>query len=327
MSVIDVLNGPAAAEAVWTEVRERQIVTDETYQLNQNGELSFVIVTDGGEAVIKLPRAESISDYNRHAADLTNFESYIVSALGDAVEPAPLEIPQIIESNTARRPYFAMYSQVIGNLLTKQEVSRLSQAERRRFGSAIGSFVAWMQDAIPFETFDQIYTDAPAPIPDRADYLTPGMGAARIKGLYKIDPDFARFVETTYAYFEYLEEGDALEPNMIGHDDLHLGNTAFREQRGGWNMTGVFDFGSTKPSTPERELRNMPPLGSDITNAAIAAYEQASGKQIDRDLLAFWAIGQTVSTYAFAVLRHRQSQSEERHRDIVAIGNWMRSNN
>lgn len=87
---------------------------------------------------------------------------------------------------------------------------------------------------------------------------------------------------------ESLRENGVLDPTVIGHTDLHLGNITFVERDGMKIANGVIDFGVTQLTTPESDLRHAAILGEDIGDAAIKEYEKITGERLNRELIGFF---------------------------------------
>ena len=84
--------------------------------------------------------------------------------------------------------------------------------------------------------------------------------------------------------------------SIVGHDDLSPWNTTVEEnEQGKWRLRGIYDFGNTKLSNPERELRFLPLLSPAATDSAVQSYTAATNKPISRDLISFWSRSQVTA--------------------------------
>lgn len=258
--------------------------------------MNVVLIADGPEqAVVKLPRRAYGAYYG------ISFEADVISSLHETSSPPPLEIPEIVDCRPWE-PQHLILSKVPGSVLTYAEIQKLQPDEKRMLGREIGEHVAWMAGALSFEMYADIKDFLPSlQMPDRIDNIIRYGKLAYEPDL--MDDTLAQvLMETLDAYRRYAKEG-RLEPNIIGHDDLRPGNIAFQQRNGDWRPTGVFDFGITKPSSPERELRHMASIDLLAGEAAIEAYEAAvPGYHIDRELMRFWAIGQAATSCAYSVV-------------------------
>lgn len=307
----------ASIERVWEDVAGKPYYSGRSYT-TAHGENSTVLITSGENPSVVKIYADGDDESRKRAC----LESFIVGALAECAEPAPVAVPVVEDCQATRRPYYATYSYVPGTIINREQIRRFSSTEQAQFGSGIGRFVAWLEVAIPLETYEELHHLAPAKLPGREQYLE-GRKFQQLYGSMKmVDAGFRRILGGLWAYNNALRTTGELTPTLVGHDDLHPGNLTFTQTEEGWRLHGIFDFGLAKPSTAERELRFLAPLGSRVIDAAIETYESESGRVVDRGLLAYWGVVQTMTTYA-SMLLHGSSQLYERHQDVLAIKEWL----
>jgi|GEM_PF-2778893 len=221
------------------------------------------------------------------------FEARIVEQLSGG-PPPPLLVPRLI-SYTPEDPGHLLLSKVPGHVLPNEAVRSFTDAEKQKLGQKIGEFVAWLSQVItPAKWQEIVDTTNRGAVPDRINNIVFHGGRAR-SGEIADDTLSDVLIEVID---EYEAQRDTLTAPIVGHNDLRADNITFTRQDGQWRPNGVFDFGITRPSSAERELRHLMPLGEVAIEPAIAAYEQATGQALSRPLLRFWAIGQAASACA-----------------------------
>lgn len=306
-----------AAETVWEHLHRHYSLAGDTYSIAQ-GDTNIALITHAEkQTVIKVPLTSCIRD----AEDTAYFESRIVSSLHEnAKTPPPLATPRLLNYDTSPLPY-GMYSYLPGEIVTTKEIRTWSATAKNDLGRKIGAFVAWMESAMSLERYQEIRSSAPyAVISDREDYLHGGLLIPRYMQLAAHNQDIATFfAQTRRLYIQQKAEG-ALKPTIIGHDDLWTGNMVFDNAR---TLRGIFDFGLTKPSSPERELRHTAAMGKEVTLAAVAEYERQTHKKVSIPLLGFWAIAQTATNLEFSILWNKQHNASQKHHDLLAIRTWL----
>jgi hypothetical protein len=266
------------------------------------------VVFAGDDMVIKMPLSTG-----EYARSKSFFESEVVAELNTATTPPPLAIPKFMDMRW-EPPYHALYRKVPGQVLTNADVKRFSVAEKQAFGRKIGSFIAWLGEAMSLDAYSGIVDALPnLQLGDRIDNM-------RYYAQYGIndtlDDTLSEVLIDTWLQYRQLHTAGKLKPTMVGHDDLRIANMTFVRQAGLWHPHGVFDFDITKPSSGERELRHIMPLGPAVIEPAVEAYEAASGQSVDESVLRFWAIGQVASAAAAFAVRNNASGLAERLIDL-----------
>jgi Ser/Thr protein kinase RdoA (MazF antagonist) len=266
---------------------------NEHFTLNTTGDCNEVLI--GDESVVKIAHGES-----KASLATATFEASVICDVHDATTPPPVDIPHIVESRTVSGDNYTAYSKVPGTVLSHEQLRILSRREKSDLGHRIGTFVAWMGSAVSISKYQSTLDFSKAEVFDRADTIEHHAARARNNVMPKQLDKVLREIEEQY--HSRLADG-SLEPTIIGHDDLRSDNFVFVRDGNIWKLNGIFDFGLTKPSSPERELRHVAALGSAALGPAIAAYEAIADTTLSRDLIQFWAVTQTATAYS-SFLQH-----------------------
>lgn len=275
------------------------------------GDLNAVLM--GGtvpETVVKLPLLEGNKAYRS-----VWFEGEVVAHLSEVVKgQSPLAVPELIDCRW-QAPCHLVLTKVPGEVLSHAAVRNFDAAQQHHFGHDIGEFVVRMSNAISPElcaTFalspsDRIQPDRVHNIHHYYNYALENEDLG--DGLSEV------LIET-YNEMRELQRLGQLEPTIVGHDDLRPGNFTFKKSDDKWMLHGVFDFGLTKLSSPEREFRHIAPLGPTVVQAATQAYEAETGQTIRPRLLQFWAVGQAATAAASLKVHNNPSGLAERVYDL-----------
>jgi hypothetical protein len=234
----------------------------------------------GMASVIKIPRG---TENNQSIEEIAaaQFESRVVAELNNSDDQPPLILP---------------------------------------YGRQLGLFIAWLGNVISFEQYGKTIDLFN---PETFDRTTAIAYEASMYASRSSDDGIPEFLgnvllDVRNEYRLRLNDG-SLEPTIIGHDDLREGNLTFTRHLSKWALSGVFDFGITKLSSPERELRHLATLGPDVLEPGIGAYESQTGAQLSRDLIQFWALAQTATNYAASLRTGNISKATSKHRDLKTL--------
>lgn len=263
---------------------------------NRVHDVPFYAHSETAQAIVVDAPGSVVAKLSRHPAANAFFEALIVDSLAGGSPDKPFAVPSLISYDPAL-PDLTLLTKVEGAVLPNEKARAFTIPEQQAFGHNIGEFVCWLGATISQEAYARIL--------DRTGFAGPSDRVNNIKrfaakaraGEVK-DPTLTQLlIEIEDEYME-LRDGGLLTPSLVGHDDLRVDNMTFEEVDGQWRLNGVFDFGLTKPSSPERELRHVVALGKVVGEAAIAGYEKASGQTLSKQLLQFWAVGQAASACA-----------------------------
>jgi hypothetical protein len=302
--------------AVGHDMQRLSRLRDQEYEIVEQGEFNKVLL--GDKLVVKIPRNDCNVAHTKAAHNTALFEARVTAGISEnALEPSPLVTPHFIESNTYNPPYYNVFTRVPGHVLSRRQVQDFSKQEKQLLGERTGMFVAWLGKTMTLDSYREIIEDTSPPIIDRVDYLKEGRW--HTLNAPKIDYAVGDIILATYEAYEQRLHDGSLKPSIVGHDDLWASNITFMKQEGQWVPHGVFDFGITKPSRPERELRHLAPIGAEALDAGIQAYEAQTGYQVDMKLLGFWALAQASTTHANKLIQGDPEQIEDSRAGLQTI--------
>jgi aminoglycoside phosphotransferase (APT) family kinase protein len=254
------------------------------------------------ESILRVPRSDCVASY---AA--VEYEAELYFKLHQQAVPPPLAIPDIIGASWAlefEQPY-TLVTRLPGHNLLQNEVRQFSDSEKTRLGRALGSFAAWYADAVPVDTCRKLMKQTQVKMPDRSDFIAYCSRLAL--DAYDIDESLADVLIVSEQQLKEYRASGLFNPTITGHDDLRPGNLTFIKHDESFQPYGVFDFGSTRPSTPERELRHAACLGKSVCDAAIETYESLTETTVSQKLVDFWAVAQASTVLANCLVNgHRR---------------------
>jgi hypothetical protein len=182
-------------------------------------------------------------------------------------------------------PPFSMHHKLKGGTMPAERYAALGEGARQRLGDALGRFFCEMHaldraamqaaGAMPVETWrtdDEALSFAWPELPEGAVALA--KAALRDYQALPTDP---------------LGE-------VCGFFDAHGWNMAYDEEAD--RLAGMFDFADSGFGPPHREFVQPSLIDPDLTLRAIGAYEQASGRTIDRRRVFLLMAAQRLSEFA-----------------------------
>jgi hypothetical protein len=302
-------------DAVWHNVQGFRSLQADGYAVNETGEFNQVLLVDGAhEAVIKIPYTTGlVARYRVH------IEGWALSELEMAPSPPPLEIPHIFECSESDPPYYLALNYLRGEALPREIIEHFSSVEQRRLGQKIGQFVAWAAANLSLDVTPKAAVYKTAYSYDKLDRLWLAAHATNELTDY---PELLEILNDLWIdHFDWR----SVSPTIVGHDDIRPDNIIFRQEQSLWLPSGIIDFGLTKPTTPERELRHIWAMGGELATAAVIGYEKASGSMVSHAGLNFWARLQTAVGCANCVLYDRPasvSHFAQRLKNLYPNTDW-----
>jgi hypothetical protein len=203
-------------------------------------------------------------------------------------------------------------------VLSQDEVRAFSDPEKRELGHKVGQMVAWIGKSMSFAEYDARLPAGPISLPDRVNYVRSDVMLLPYFGPMAGITATNRLLDV-YGKFQKCAADGALEPTIIGHDDVAVWNMVFVECAGAMSLQGLIDFGVMKKSTPEREFRHLPTIGKAAVEAAVAAYKAETGVEPSMELIYLWATMQTVSNYTRLIKRGNRELAVTKRRDLLTI--------
>lgn len=246
--------------------------------------LNYVVRSriDDIQYVTKVPRPDSVEPIDRWM--YSQREAGILELLEDHL-PSPIRIPFALSEG----PYLPvnLIEYLPGTLLTVPEVQALSSEEKFQLGNKLGSFVAWMANAIPAN--HPIIREGRIASLNKAEILLTNWTPQNTLKLEDIGlPILADHLYELFWQYSTLRKHGYDSGTITGHEDLKPSNWVFDVTRHGTNIAGILDFELTMQSCPEHEFRNLRWLGQAVLDAALVAYEQETGDSVDSELVLMW---------------------------------------
>ncbi len=234
------------------------------------GQENLIIVIDH-ELLMRFPRSEEI--WQRGKAER--------EALRLLASLPMVPVPHL--TRISEEPAYVVATYLHGKQITTTELRSLPVEVLERIGSEIATFAYSLHTQLPVKTFQPLIEP---PSWSYDDYLK--------RVLYdRQDPD-PRIDALAKEYFHKWQAKHTPSRKVVAHDDLHMGNLLFDDT---YHLTGVLDFGAICIGTAEQDLRQTFRLGEAGFEAAIATYEQLSGKELDRETAKLWTITQELASY------------------------------
>lgn len=246
-----------------------------------------------------------------------HYEAYVRSQYEKAILPkltaiTAVAVPKLLESH--QNPPYLVTAYVLGHHLTADAINTLPPDEQAAFGSAVGRFAYQLHTSIAVQDqqelreklgleqqFDQSW----------AEYFKHDVA----EGVFAV-PEQAVIAKTMYDSWQKLAASDLLP--VVVHDDLHLDNMLFS----GTQLVGIVDFGEANVGSPEQEFRQLYRLNKTVLKAAVATYQDLSGRQLNSEAIKVWAIMQELGAYSRR-LSARQTDHPSFIRSCTNLDIWF----
>jgi aminoglycoside phosphotransferase (APT) family kinase protein len=272
------------AEHSWNEARQTLGRPYAAFE-HTRGEINDIyVIEDSPQAVVKIPHPNPFTD-TKH---MLKREVATLQLLEATQADLGIAIPHVLSEATEHNHPWAALHFVPGVVYDREALQRAFSAEElTAYGAKLGEFVGKMELSLSLRTLatkvDAVHGRCKL---DRAEAFTRLSSQQNISQLHDEGlPNLARHVRSLREEYDELHAAGVLTPTAVGHDDLHWLNCIFDKQR---SLKGIIDFAIVKPSTPARELRFAPDFGEEATQAAAAAYQDTTQKEISTELISFW---------------------------------------
>ena len=274
--------------------------------LNTDGEFHLVLIREEKGSVVKIVR-ETIGESRR---DGLLFEALITDHAHTALEASRFAIPRVIECDLLCGSPYMEVEYIPGQSFSEDELAEtLSDEEKAQLGRDMSEFAYAFSETLSLGQLSKMQEGLSLRIPDREKHIIDYFD--RVGNA--LDHSHPVLTDTIYALQDTharLQKEGKLEPTIIGHDDLRAPNIilAPADQYGVRRLKGVVDFQITKPSSFERELRHLAPLGEVAVEAAMKRTQELTGRELSREVFDFWAIGQMATTCGMGLRRYGYCQ-------------------
>ncbi|HYH75341.1 MAG TPA: aminoglycoside phosphotransferase family protein [Candidatus Saccharimonadales bacterium] len=236
-----------------------------------------LVILANREFVFRFPRNEA-------ASARLYFETALLQKIAHRITAIP--IPQVVHIN--HHPLFVVAQYLEGVHLSGEQVQALSTDEQDAIGTAIGRFMAELNQNISGADVKRLRIEAKvdhleepwAPYFQRL-FESGNLPNEKLRPVvdefYPLWKDFVTHEQATFAI----------------HDDLHPVNLLFM----GPVLSGILDFGDANMGSIEEELRWLYVMGDIVLRAAIAEYQRLTGNAVGYDHIRVWAIMHELSSY------------------------------
>ena len=206
------------------------------------------------------------------ADELALYEALILAHLNDFAPEPPVTIPELLNCNIFSKKPSNLLTFVPGETLDATAIDGFSRAERQRLGRDLGRFVIWLSTAIQPKEQQAISKETgytPRTRKQAATYIFSKLADDIVRDF----PSLAEAICETYYEYQALDEMEE-KLQIVGHDDLRPVNLIFAtDTQGQHTLSGVIDFGVTKITDINHELRHALQMGEDIFEEAAMTYE------------------------------------------------------
>jgi aminoglycoside phosphotransferase (APT) family kinase protein len=276
--------------------RARQIVGElypdvQQIEVVEHGNDNIVALVDS-KCAIRFPR-------NEHAYVRNLYEREILPKLDDITV---VSVPKLIASSDA--PPYLETSFILGRHCSPEDVDAFTVEHQRAFGATVGTFAYQLHTSVPVA--DEIAFRARADFGEQFDDSWAGYFERVVLGGHFASTEQAAIARDYY--YRWKAHSDVDRPQVVVHDDLHIDNMLFSDHQ----LVGILDFGDVNIGTAEQDLRQLYRMNRHVLNAAVAAYDELSGRRLDTELIEIWAIMQELGAYA-----RRLSAGETDHPSFI----------
>lgn len=231
-------------------------LADARFRVLGRGWHSLALEADG-RLVFKFPRS-------REAQEALLREASLLSVIRPDIA---LDVPQMRIHRGP--PLFSCHRKLPGAHLLPEGYAALSESRRQRLGDVLGRFYADLHrlDITRMREAGAVAVEA-----------WQSVASVRAKALTRLPADLRRAAGPVVAAFE------ALAPDPLGETfgffDGHGWNMAFDRRRG--MLNGIYDFADAGIGPVHQDFIYSNFISSDLTGRIITAYQERTGRRIDR---------------------------------------------
>jgi aminoglycoside phosphotransferase (APT) family kinase protein len=208
------------------------------------------------------------------------FERDVCSYLAERSKDLPISIltPLSMPTNNC-----FVYKYIPGAVMDEQTLLALSPVQQQAFVDDLLIFIFWLGETLKPDTYRQIASQSKGiPIESWEEYISRTVNKFN-------DPKFPALLEVNHDLLEKMEqhypEGIASSANRVIHDDLHMGNLLFKDNK----LSGIIDFGNTMIGDLACELRHFYRLSPALAEQAVSSCRRIYGEEVENKKIAWWA--------------------------------------
>lgn len=249
-------------------IRQHEPVVEEITYIDHGHDNLVVCVNQ--RLVFRFPR-------NEQAVRRLQFEVALLQYLKGKITAIPS--PELLEMSNA--PVYAITTYRHGSHLTQEEIERLSDEDQAAIGRALAEFIVQFTEAIPAEKLMEL----------RKQAGLIGMEETWSEYFERLflrmplpNEKLAPYVQQYYATWKNYHQAELA--TFAIHDDLHPANILFN----GPVVSAVLDYGDANIGSAEEEMRGLYRMGNQVLSAAIARYNELTGRSISLEHIRIWAI-------------------------------------
>lgn len=271
----------------------RELRLNKPLQVVSHGNDNLVILC--GNEVFRFPRNEAV--WAR--GELEQF------VLGELCEHPELSAPVL--KHVHENPAYTISTALDGTVLENNTIRNLTAAQQTIIGHQLGHFAYTFHSLMDPKKIRPLLQEK-HPQNWYAHYLEVSLPNTP-------EP----FLALAQRVLDSWGSHDHADTTVI-HDDLHSHNLLFDSDN---SLSGVLDFGDVNLGNPEQDLRYTYWMGDTVMNAALATYEQASGKTLDRELVVLCAVSQELSGLADSKRSYMHARAKAnldyRRKDLISF--------
>ena len=240
------------------------------------------------------------------------FEQDVCSYLARYADKLPFGVPK--PSKLTVEQGF-IYDYIPGATITEYDLLSLSKDTQITFIQDVLLFINWLGKTLSPERLQQIADSSKGHQIESWDAYI-----ARTVAVFQ-DTDYPALTEVNSELMQKMKHfypaGIAARADRVIHDDLHMGNLLFMDQK----LSGVIDFGNIMTGDLTCELRHFYRLSPELARQACDIYESKYDQKVDYAKVAWWAKVNDAATLTDKILAGKQG-SPSYERALTNLTKW-----
>lgn len=262
-----------------------------------------LLVEHGNDNIIAIVDRQRVFRFPRHeaAANRQRYEAQLLKLLRGRVT---LPIPEVLEEHF--EPDYLITTLLPGQHLRVEEMRALSPAHISLFAEQIAQFMEELNAALTPQSVLRLQTDLN--VHEHAGESWESFFMRTLgQGTYPGRPWLEQLGRRYFTDWQQTCNSN-LSLNMVVHDDLHLENILFANNR----ISGILDFGETAVGTAAEEMRTLLVVGPQMVRATAQAYQARTGMRVRELEVITWAVTAALASYC-----ERLAKGEVQHPSFV----------